>query len=163
MGLYSRLIFPRLCDWAMRAPHIARLRRDVLAGANGEILEIGFGTGLNLADWMWISRLWSDRGRSGKSKSSGSCWKGLRGSSARCTGAWLRSEGPVPSTVLKRARAFRFGDRPLDSLSNPHRANREHVQRRPIPDHRRVLQPFDQVPSYLETGGRHEASQSPDK
>lgn len=48
MGLYSRLIFPRLCDWAMRAPHIARLRRDVLAGANGEILEIGFGTGLNL-------------------------------------------------------------------------------------------------------------------
>ncbi len=48
MGIYSRLIFPRLCDWAMRAPHIARLRRDVLAKANGEILEIGFGTGLNL-------------------------------------------------------------------------------------------------------------------
>ena len=48
MGLYSRHVFPRLCDWSMRAPHIARLRRDVLAGANGEILEIGFGTGLNL-------------------------------------------------------------------------------------------------------------------
>ena len=48
MGLYSRHVFPRLCDWSMRTPRIARLRRDVLAEANGEILEIGFGTGLNL-------------------------------------------------------------------------------------------------------------------
>jgi len=48
MGLYSRLIFPRLCDWAMRTPRIERLRREALSEANGEILEIGFGTGLNL-------------------------------------------------------------------------------------------------------------------
>jgi len=48
MGLYARHIFPRVCDWAMRAPEIARLRRDALSSANGEILEIGFGTGLNL-------------------------------------------------------------------------------------------------------------------
>lgn len=48
MGLYSRHVFPRLCDWAMRAPRIDRLRRDLLVEANGEILEIGFGTGLNL-------------------------------------------------------------------------------------------------------------------
>ena len=48
MGIYSRLIFPRLCDWAMRTPRIERFRREVLAKANGEILEIGFGTGLNL-------------------------------------------------------------------------------------------------------------------
>ena len=27
---------------------MARLRREVLSGADGEILEIGFGTGLNL-------------------------------------------------------------------------------------------------------------------
>ena len=51
MGIYSRLIFPRLCDWAMRTPHIERLRREVLAKANGEILEIGFGTGLNLGHY----------------------------------------------------------------------------------------------------------------
>ena len=51
MGLYSRHVFPRLCDWSMRAPHIARLRRDVLAGVDGEILEIGFGTGLNLGHY----------------------------------------------------------------------------------------------------------------
>jgi len=40
MGLYSRLIFPRLCDWSMRNPRIARFRREVLAEARGEILEI---------------------------------------------------------------------------------------------------------------------------
>jgi len=51
MGIYSRLIFPRLCDWAMRTPRIERLRREVLAKANGEILEIGFGTGLNLGHY----------------------------------------------------------------------------------------------------------------
>ena len=51
MGIYSRLIFPRLCDWAMRTPRIERLRREVLAEANGEILEIGFGTGLNLGHY----------------------------------------------------------------------------------------------------------------
>jgi SAM-dependent methyltransferase len=48
MGIYSRLIFPRLCDWAMRNPHMAELRREALSEVNGEILEIGFGTGLNL-------------------------------------------------------------------------------------------------------------------
>ena len=48
MGIYSRLIFPRFCDWAMRNPRMARLRREVLSEVDGEILEIGFGTGLNL-------------------------------------------------------------------------------------------------------------------
>ncbi len=48
MGVYSRYIFPRLCDWTMRNPRMALLRRQILSEANGEILEIGFGTGLNL-------------------------------------------------------------------------------------------------------------------
>jgi ubiquinone/menaquinone biosynthesis C-methylase UbiE len=48
MGLYNRHIFPRLCDRAMRDPRFGSLRREVLAHADGEILEIGFGTGLNL-------------------------------------------------------------------------------------------------------------------
>ena len=51
MGLYSRLIFPRLCDWAMRNPRIERLRRETLSDVDGEILEIGFGTGLNLGHY----------------------------------------------------------------------------------------------------------------
>jgi ubiquinone/menaquinone biosynthesis C-methylase UbiE len=48
MGIYSRYFFPGFCDWAMNDPKVARLRTEVLAQAEGEILEIGFGTGLNL-------------------------------------------------------------------------------------------------------------------
>jgi SAM-dependent methyltransferase len=48
MGLYSRIIFPRLCDWVMSDPRMAALRGEALAQVGGEILEIGFGTGLNL-------------------------------------------------------------------------------------------------------------------
>lgn len=49
MGLYSRLIFPRLCDMALSQPFVAKHRHDLLSQADGEILEIGFGTGLNLS------------------------------------------------------------------------------------------------------------------
>ena len=48
MGFYARVIFPRLCDWVMSDPRMAALRSESLAQASGEILEIGFGTGLNL-------------------------------------------------------------------------------------------------------------------
>ena len=49
MSVYSRVIFPRLCDWMMSAPEMAKLRSEVLADVGGDVLEIGFGTGLNLA------------------------------------------------------------------------------------------------------------------
>ncbi len=48
MGLYSRVVFPRLCDWVMNDPRMAKLRSELLADVGGEVLEIGFGTGLNL-------------------------------------------------------------------------------------------------------------------
>jgi SAM-dependent methyltransferase len=48
VGLYSRFIFPRLCDFALGRLEVARHRRALLNEAAGEILEIGFGTGLNL-------------------------------------------------------------------------------------------------------------------
>src|SRR5215210_3715768 len=48
MGFYSRHIFPRLCDWVMSDPRMSKLRHEALAGVGGEVLEIGFGTGLNL-------------------------------------------------------------------------------------------------------------------
>jgi ubiquinone/menaquinone biosynthesis C-methylase UbiE len=51
MNLYSRLVFPRLCDWAMSDPRMAKLRSEALADVEGEVLEIGFGTGLNLAHY----------------------------------------------------------------------------------------------------------------
>lgn len=48
MGIYSRVIFPRLCDFLLDRPFVAKHRRELLSGVSGEILEIGFGTGLNL-------------------------------------------------------------------------------------------------------------------
>ena len=48
MGWYSHVIFPRLCDFFLNRPSIASLRKELLACAAGEVVEIGFGTGLNL-------------------------------------------------------------------------------------------------------------------
>lgn len=48
MGLYNRHIFPRLMDWVMNGEEFRRLRTSLLAEVRGEVLEIGFGTGLNL-------------------------------------------------------------------------------------------------------------------
>ena len=49
MNIYSRLIFPTLIDLVMSGEDFANYRRIVLADAVGSVLEIGFGTGLNLA------------------------------------------------------------------------------------------------------------------
>ena len=48
MGFYGRMIVPLLCDFGLDRPHVARHRRELLVHAGGSILEIGFGTGLNL-------------------------------------------------------------------------------------------------------------------
>lgn len=48
MGFYSQTIFPWLCDFSLDRPLVAEHRRRLLADAAGEVLEIGFGTGLNL-------------------------------------------------------------------------------------------------------------------
>ena len=48
MGTYADHIFPRVMDWALRAPRFQKLREETLAGVHGLALEIGFGTGLNL-------------------------------------------------------------------------------------------------------------------
>jgi ubiquinone/menaquinone biosynthesis C-methylase UbiE len=49
MNIYSQLIFPTLIDRVMSGENFVNYRRAVLADAVGEVLEIGFGTGLNLA------------------------------------------------------------------------------------------------------------------
>lgn len=49
MGFYQKRILPYLLDWSLSAPIIGKYRQEVLASVSGEILEIGFGTGLNLS------------------------------------------------------------------------------------------------------------------
>lgn len=48
MGFYAQHIFPRLMDWGMRRRLFHQERAEALAPAFGNVLEIGFGTGLNL-------------------------------------------------------------------------------------------------------------------
>ncbi len=49
MNIYSRLIFTTLIDRVMSGEDFTNYRRIILAEAVGSVLEIGFGTGLNLA------------------------------------------------------------------------------------------------------------------
>jgi ubiquinone/menaquinone biosynthesis C-methylase UbiE len=48
MSFYAQVVFPWLCDLLLGQPLVARYRRELLATVHGDILEIGFGTGLNL-------------------------------------------------------------------------------------------------------------------
>jgi len=49
MGFYSQVIAPRLIDAAMSRPVLSQYRRAILADVTGEVLEIGFGSGVNLS------------------------------------------------------------------------------------------------------------------
>jgi len=48
MDLYSRHIFPRVLDWSLDNAMMREQRREALSPVEGHVLEIGFGTGLNL-------------------------------------------------------------------------------------------------------------------
>jgi ubiquinone/menaquinone biosynthesis C-methylase UbiE len=51
MGFYSQVVFPRICDYLLGQPFIGEYRKDLLRSVDGRILEIGFGTGLNLPQY----------------------------------------------------------------------------------------------------------------
>ncbi len=48
MGIYQRLVVPRLINLAMRNKRLVPLRERQVAQARGRVLEIGIGSGLNL-------------------------------------------------------------------------------------------------------------------
>ncbi|WP_416669046.1 class I SAM-dependent methyltransferase [Egbenema bharatensis] len=49
MGFYSQKILPYCLDWAMSDSTYGNYRKALLSEVKGEVLEIGFGTGLNLS------------------------------------------------------------------------------------------------------------------
>ena len=51
MGFYSEVIIPQGLEWVMSQPVFADYRRQLLAEVSGQVLEIGFGTGLNLSHY----------------------------------------------------------------------------------------------------------------
>ncbi len=61
MGLWDRFVLPRLIEISMRQPPIMRQRGKVVPKAAGRVLEIGVGSGLNLAfyDRDRLERLWA--------------------------------------------------------------------------------------------------------
>ena len=46
--MYGNQILPRAIDLTLRGAEFARLRARVVAGLTGQVLEIGFGSGLNI-------------------------------------------------------------------------------------------------------------------
>ena len=48
MSLYQDQVLPRLIDVALGGRDFARIRARVAAGLSGEVLEVGFGSGLNV-------------------------------------------------------------------------------------------------------------------
>ena len=59
MNWYDRVVLPSLIDMACGMPMVQQQRRQVVPGAHGRVLEIGMGTGRNLAfyDRSRVTRL----------------------------------------------------------------------------------------------------------
>ena len=51
MGWWTDRVVPHLAECALSTPPVQRLRQQVCAGLAGQVVEIGFGSGLNVAHY----------------------------------------------------------------------------------------------------------------
>jgi len=60
MGFYQDQILPKVTDWVCRQSAARKQREKIVPQAKGRVLEIGFGSGLNLEFYRadQVSRLW---------------------------------------------------------------------------------------------------------
>jgi SAM-dependent methyltransferase len=56
MGLYAKYVLPKLIDMACSQPPMTELRSRYVPQATGDVLEIGIGSGLNLAHYAEHAR-----------------------------------------------------------------------------------------------------------
>ena len=49
MNFYDRWVLPPILDLVMRQHQLQKYRREVVAAANGRVLEVGVGSGLNFS------------------------------------------------------------------------------------------------------------------
>lgn len=51
MGRYEELVLPRMVELMCGGSRMARLRRHATAGLSGRVVEVGFGSGLNVEEY----------------------------------------------------------------------------------------------------------------
>ncbi len=60
MGLYGELLLPRLQDKVMNRKAARAVRARICTGLRGEVVEIGFGTGLNASHYPpEVTKIWA--------------------------------------------------------------------------------------------------------
>jgi SAM-dependent methyltransferase len=60
VALWTEHVVPRIVNLACARPEFSEPRRRVLAGARGDVIEIGFGTGHSLASYpSSVTRVWA--------------------------------------------------------------------------------------------------------
>ncbi len=60
VGIYEEQVLPRFIDFALGGSAFAKLRERVASGLQGEVLEVGFGSGRNVPHYPGaVTRVWA--------------------------------------------------------------------------------------------------------